>query len=251
MAEHIEAIERNLAAMLEKQRRDALAYTVLIVLATPVFVAIIALVVMTMVGFVVTHLHGVRITNAVAFYTTTNAFLAYMIVFVLVNANRARDDFRLEATWIAGVTLFVILMAATYATPLPQTHPLGFALAYIAMGLVVLGLVGQVKLPDDIAQMPQGENLFLVLTLAVSGFVVTAYGQIVGSSWLWRSPKSDELRLGAWLLCKLAADPDSAVSSDAVTGPMTDLLVRLQLIGVTSGGAALTAKGLAFVRSVE
>lgn len=251
MAAEIETVERKLARMLETERRDAMVYTALTVLATPVFVAIAALVVMATAGFVLTRLHGVRIASAVAFYTTTNAFLAYMIVFVLVNANRSLSEFRFETTWIAGVALFVVLMAATYAAPLPQTHPLGFALAYIVMGLVVLGLIGQVRLPDDIAQVPKGENLFFALILAVSGFIVTAYGQIAHSSWLWVPPKPDEVRLGAWLLCKLATDPDSAISSDAVTGRIAEVLVRLKLIGVTEAGAALTHKGLEFMRGVK
>ncbi len=251
MAEHIEAIERNLAAMLEKQRRDAITYTVLIVLATPVFVAITALAVVALSGYVLMHLWRSTVPNTILFYTGVSAFLAYMIVFVLVHSSRSMHEFTLEPAWIAGTVLFVVLLTLTYGTSILRTHPVLFGIAYTLAGLLILGLIGQVKLPDDIAQMPQGENLFLTLILAVSAFIVTAYGQILGSSWLWRSPQPDELRLGAWFLCKLAADPDTAISSDALTGPMADLLVRLQLIGVTPGGAALTPKGLAFVRSAE
>jgi hypothetical protein len=245
----MEAVERRLAAVLERERRDAMVYTVLTVLATPVFVAMAALVVMAAAGFLLSRVPGVEIQDAVAFYTAANAFLAYMIVFVLFGGRRAADEFQFEAAWIAGVVLFLFLLAATYATPLPQVYPVGFALAYIVTGLLVLGVIGQVKLPDDITQMPEGENFFLALILVVSGFIVTAYGQVFGSSWLWVPPKGDEVRLGAWLLCRLAADPDRAMASDAVQGRIVGILVRLRLIGVTDAGAALTHKGLEFMRT--
>ena len=245
----METVERRLAAVLEKERRDAIGYTVLTVLATPLFVAMAALVVMMATAYVF-HLQGVQIPNATAFYTATSAFLAYMIVFVLINAHRSRDQFEFEPVWIAGVALFLVVLAATYATPLPQVYPVGFALAYIVTGLLVLGLIGQVELPADVAQMPQkGEHFLLALILAVSGFIVTAYGQIARSSWLWAPAKPDEVRLGAWLLCKLADDPDGTMSGDAVKGRIVDILVRLKLIGVTEAGAALTHKGLEFMRA--
>jgi len=245
----METVERRLAAALERERRDAMAYTVLTVLATPVFVTMAALVVMAAAGFLLSGVPGVEIRDAVAFYTAANAFLGYMIVFVLFGGRRAADEFQFEAAWIAGVALFGVLLAATYVTPWPQSHPLGFALAYALCGLVVLGLIGQVRLPDDITQMPEGENFFLALILVVSGFIVTAYGQVFGSSWLWVPPKGDEVRLGAWLLCRLAADPDRAMASDAVQGRIVGILVRLRLIGVTDAGAALTHKGLEFIRT--
>lgn len=249
MTTDIETVERRLAAVLARERRDAMAYMVLTVLATPVFVTMAALVVTAMAGFLLSRVPGVEIRDAVAFYTAANAFLGYMIVFVLFSGRRAVDEFPFQAAWIAGVALSGVLLAATYVTPLPQSHPVGFALAYAMGGLVVLGLIGQVKLPDDITQMPEGENFFLALILAVSGFIVTAYGQIAGSSWLWVPPKADEVRLGAWLLCKLTADPDRALSSDAVQGRIVGILVRLKLIGVTEAGAALTHKGLEFIRT--
>jgi hypothetical protein len=213
----LETVERRLAAVLERERRDAMAYTVLIVLATPVFVTMAALVVMAAAGFLLSRVPGVEIRDAVAFYTAANAFLGYMIVFVLFGGRRAADEFQFEAAWIAGVALFGVLLAATYVTPWPQSHPLGFALAYALCGLVVLGLIGQV----------------------------------FGSSWLWAPPKGDEVRLGAWLLCKLAADPDRAMASDAAQGRIVGILVRLRLIGVTDAGAALTHKGLEFMRGVK
>ena len=62
-------------------------------------------------------------------------------------------------------------------------------------------------------------------------------------------PKDEEIRLGVWLLDKLAADPDIALGGEAAKHRIFNLLVRLKLVGVTEAGAALTAKGLDFIRT--
>jgi hypothetical protein len=222
------------------------------VLATPVFVALAAGLVMALACFVFLN-DGYSLVNfeVAAFYTTTNLFLAYMIVFVLLQSNWDLSEFKFDKLWIAGVVLFFLLLALTYGTSFPQVVPVGFGLVYMAVGVLVLGLIGQVKLPPDIAEMPKGDHLFLALILAISGFIVTAYGQIGRGSWLWTPPKDDEIKVGAWLLGKMAADPNSAPGHEAMQGRIVDLLVRLKLIGITEAGAALTPKGLEFIRAVS
>ena len=247
---NVDVMERHLRTVLERERHDALVYTVLIVLATPVFVTLAGgtVMVVTSVLFLFGG-HSLLDFNAVAFYTTANFFLAYMIVFVLVRSSRSPDEFEFDKWWIAGVILFMLLLVLTYGTPFPQGRPGGFGVVYAVFGLVILGLIGQVKLPSDVTEIPEGDHVFLVFILAISGFVVAAYGQIGRGSWLWRPPKDDEIKVGAWLLRQMAADPDTALSAEAMHGPIVEILICLKLIGITEAGAALTPEGLEFIRT--
>ena len=249
----VDVIERELRQVLEQERRDALEYTVLTVLATPAFVALAAGAVAMLVAcvFLYSGNLGNRLFEPVTFFTMVNLFLAYMIVFVLVQSNRDLAEFTFDKFWMGGVVLFVLLLVLTYGTYFLQAAPLAFGLVHAVIALIILGLLGQVRLPPDIAEMPEGEHTLLALLLAVSGFVVSAYGQIGRGVWLWRLPTDDQIKVGAWLLGKMAVDPDRAVGSDAMRGPIVDVLVRLDFIGVTEAGAALTPKGLEFVRAAN
>ncbi len=101
----------------------------------------------------------------------------------------------------------------------------------------------------DVRERPDHENVLLTLILACSGFILRAYGEVGRCSWLWVPPKDHEIKVGAWLLRRMASDPDSALSGTAMHGRIVDLLIRFKLIGVTDAGAALTPKGLEFIRT--
>lgn len=243
-------VENALRKLFRDERSEALGYSILIVLATPVFVALAAALVALTSGVAIVRSDlSVTHFDAQTFYTATSLFLAYMIVFVLLKSSPSRTELQFHKPWIAAVVLFGLLLALTYGTSWVRDWPAGFGVIYAVLGLFVLGLLGHVDLLPEVLETPDEENALLALILACSGFIIRAYGEVGRGSWLWVPPGDDEIKIGAWLLRRMASDPDSALSGTAMHGRIMDLLIRLRLIGVTEAGAALTPKGLEFIHT--
>jgi hypothetical protein len=262
----IESVTRSLQVVLQKERREALVYTLLTVLCTPAFVAIASLVIACAAVYFLRRSIG-PIDRAMAMYTGVIIFLAWAIASVPVNAQRSPTGFAADRTWRAGVAVFLVLLVITYATPLHEHHPLLFGAAYVALSLLALGLAGQTQLnhpppdvlrdypapeilrhysrPDILRQAPRIEGF----PLAVAGFVVAAYGELLSASWLWVPPKPHEVRLAARVLCRLAAESDRPLAPDTAGDRVVRLLFRLRLIEVAQRQLRLTPKGLDFLRT--
>ena len=249
----IARVERHLAAALEQERRDAVTYTILTVLCTPAFVALAALVVTFVVAFVMGYVFGrfhYRFESEVlAFYTVVSMFLGYMLVFVLVNSSDMYGEFAFHPMWLAGACVFVVLLVLTYLTPLPEATPVLFGVGYAVAGVVVLGLIGQVELPRRITDGTGGYDDVYALLLAVSSFIVAAYGEIFRGSWLWVPPKPFEVRVGARVLGRLVDDPTDPLHPSAVEGRVATLLGKLRLVQTADEGLVISPKGLDFVRT--
>jgi len=240
-------IERHLRALLDKERREALAYAVLTVLGMPAFIVIASF----LVGLFVLAKIPASWNSATAIYIGFTGFLAYTITFVLTGGG---FPFRLETPdplCLVAAGFGIVLFLLTFLTPIREWVPVAFGVFYAVGAFVILGLLGRAWMKRPIDDNFNTQDLHCGLVAAVSGFVVLAYGEVLHSSWLWMPPKDEEIRLGAWLLDKLAADPDTALGSEAVKHRIFDLLVRLKLVGVTEGGGALTAKGLDFIRTAR
>ncbi len=244
----VDIVQRRLAAVLEKERRGAIVYVVLTVALTPVFVAVAALVVTGVAGYVFLRDRAAFDLEPMVFYTAVNVFLAYVIVFVLANSGSRWPQIRLDSMWLAGTVVFLTLLVATYATPIMQRHPSWLAAGYAVGGILILGLMGQVSLADRVTMSPNAETGLLAFLLAVTGFILAAYREVGRGSWLWVPPKPDEIRLGAWVLCKLALEMSGPWSDDPAQRRIVDVLRRLKFLQVMGDRLVLTAKGLDFVR---
>ncbi|OHB72937.1 MAG: hypothetical protein A2Z25_24800 [Planctomycetes bacterium RBG_16_55_9] len=112
---------------------------------------------------------------------------------------------------------------------------------------MVLGLLGRVQMEQPERDETSRVGAFLSLFLALFGFIADSYGEITRGSWLWFPPKPEEVRLGAWLLCKLALEKTMPLDVRSVPRRILNMLCRLKLVQVTDRKLKLTIKGSDFV----
>lgn len=244
----IDKVERNLAAVLDRERRDAIAYTLLTVLATPFFVILASVAAFVLFAYIFRHSNYYSL-DASAIYTGINLFLAFMVVSALSGWTFPYKIDEIDKTWLAATGTYFVLLFLTYGTTLFQHSAFFFGIVYAVAAFLVLALLGQVYMNRRTTDGGSAEENFLSLVLAVAGFIAMSYGEIIHSSWLWVPPKPDELRVGAWLLCKLAAEQSRPLDSRAVQGRILRPLHRLKFVQVTENGLSLTPKGLDFVEA--
>lgn len=234
-------VEQRLAAVISKERRAAISYTLLTVLCTPAFVVLGSLVVLLVLVYVL-HFADHNI-DARGIYTGTNIFLAGMLIFVLRCSNPPEEPHAFDKAWLAAVIVFILPFTLTYATGLSERFPVLFAIVYGVLGFMVLGLLGHVQIDQPDPDESSGERMFVSLILALCGFVTMAYGEVTRSSWLWFPPKPDELRIAAWILCKLSIEKTAPLDARPVSRRVLNMLSRLKLVQVTDRKLKLTLKG--------
>lgn len=241
----LQEVEKRLSVVLEKERREAIGYTVLTVLCTPAFVAMASVVFFLVFVYVFQQIDYDM--GASAIYMGFNIFLASMIVFVLRQSNPPEEPGDFDKGWLAAVGLFLILLILTYVSGLRERLPVFFGIVYTILGFLVLGLLGSVQMKSPVVEDTGRHNVFISLVLAVSGFIAMSYGEIMFGSWLWFPPKPDEVKLCAWILCKLAEDETWTLSNRAEHERIVRILARLKFLQITENKIELTAKGLDFV----
>jgi hypothetical protein len=227
--------------MISEERREAIGYTLLTVLCTPVFVLLASLVALLILAYVL-HFADYDI-DARGIYTGINIFLAYMLVFVLRRSNPPEEPHAFDRVWLAAVIVFILPLILTYATGLPERVPVLFAIVYAVLAFLVLGLLGNVQIEQPDPDEADGEGMFPSLILALSAFIAMSYGEVTRSSWLWFPPKPDELRIAAWILCKLAMERAAPLDARPVPRRILNMLSRLKLVQVTEYKLRLTLKG--------
>lgn len=245
----IRQVEQRLAAVISKERREVIGYTLLTVLCTPAFVVLASLAGMFILFYVFRY--SDYHIGAIGIYTGVNIFLAYMLMFVLMRSNPPEDPNEFDNTWLAGVVVFLFLILLTYATSLRIRFPLFFGILYSLLGFLVMGLLGHVQINKPVTDDSSSENQFLSLLLAIAGFIAMAYGEIAHGSWLWIPPNPDEVRLAAWILCKLAVEIPAPFDSRLAPRHILNLLSRLKLVHMTEGKLKLTLKGADLVTMAD
>ena len=244
----VDKVTKCLAGTLERRRREAIAYAILTVLCTPVFVVIAGLTVAALVAVLLQRSASGVESDAMAFYTAANGFLGYMIVFVLTRSQESRGLFEFHSAWIAATSIFIGLILATYLTAQPEMRPVAFGVLYACGGLLILGLLGQVPLPLCDSPNCVERDGFFSCVLAVSEFIVSAYGDIFSSSWLWRPPEAGRIQLAGLFLLRAAEDGRDPPREDLVDGRTLDLLCRLKLVEIEEHEVRLTFRGQEFLR---
>jgi hypothetical protein len=242
----IAQVEQRLAVVISDSRRKAIGYTVLTVLCTPAFLLLASLLFLLVLAYVFRFVD--YDVDARGLYMGINIFLAGMIILVLKASNPPEDPHDFDKTWLAAVIVFILPLFLTHATGLPERIPVLYAIIYSVLAFVVLGLLGRVQMEQPARDPTSGENAFLSFILALSGFIAMSYGEITRGSWLWFPPKPEEVRLGAWLLCKLAIEKTMPLDAQSVPKRILNMLVRLKLVRVMDRKLRLTLKGQDFVR---
>jgi len=234
-------VEQRLVAVISKERQKAIRQTLLIVLCTPAFVALASLMALFVLVYFLRFADSDIDTRGI--YTGMNVFLAIMLIFVLRCSNPPEEPHEFDRMWLAAAIVFILPLALTHATGLPERIPVLFAILYALLAFLVLGLLGQVQIEQPVHDDSDHQNPFASLILAVFGFIATAYGQMLRGSWLWFPPTTDELRLGAWVLCSLALENASPLEARAVPKRILNMLSQLKLIQVRGRKLKLTLKG--------
>ena len=244
----VSQIEKRLSEILYRERREAIGYTVLTMLCTPVFAAIVGLVSWIVVGFVL--IRPNYDIDVKAFYTGLNFFLALMIVFVFKYTNPTEQPHDFNKNWLVAVLVFILLIFITYATKFPERFLIGFGIIYAGAGLFILGLLGKVFAEGPYIEYDNREGQLFSLILALMSFVVMSYGELFSGSWLWIPPKPDEVRVCAWILCTLALENNMPLHrSSSVSKRVLYILYRLKYVQVKEGILELTSKGRDLVLS--
>jgi len=242
-------IEQRLAAVLKKERRDAICYALLTVLCTPFFVVLISLAVMIMVAYI--YQYADLDISARTFYTCLTLFLATMATFVRWDSHPTEGLVLFDLTWLAGVGVLLLLVYVTFATSLIETKPNTFAILYTVAGFITLVLFGRVYMKSPLTEDVDSEDPYRSLPLVIFGFVAMAYGEIASGSWLWIPPDEDDIRVAAWILCKLALEDQWSLDSRSAERPILNLLFRLKYIQIKDGKLQLTYRGYSFVTAAN
>jgi hypothetical protein len=243
----VEMVATRLAAVLAKARKEAMAYTVLTVLCTPAFVAIVSFLVAGLLVYVLNE-SRYRIDNAQAIYAGMTVFI--VSTFGLATTNTVRSSsLAFDRRWLAGGAALLALVIVTYATPLRNESPVLFGIVYFMLGFLVLGLAGRTQANHPAESSLDEAPTFRALVLVVSDFVLAAYGELFSASWLWFPPKPHEIRIAARVLCRLGATPTGTLHECVVDDRIECLLHRLGLAERTNQQLHLTPKGLDFVQA--
>ena len=119
---------------------------------------------------------------------------------------------------------------------------------FAGIGFLILGLTGRVYMDMPVMDFTGRENPIFAFILAMSGFIAMAYGELFSSSWLWIPPKPDEVRVGAWILHKLAAEKSWRIDNRREHGRALNFLVRLKLAKINDNKLEISEKGLDLIR---
>ena len=117
----------------------------------------------------------------------------------------------------------------------------------IIAGLVILVLMGSAYMNNPVPEESNTENPILSFLLLVSAFIAMSFGEISRGSWLFFPPKPDEIRVSAWILCKLAMDNTWRLDSRNEQRRVLSILARLKLVKMTNNKLRLTSKGRNFI----
>lgn len=245
----IKQVEQRLAEVIGNKRREEIGYTLLVVLCTPICVAIVSGVVYLSVVIVLSQF-DVYI-DSMEIYTGFNIFLAYMVMFVLWYSSPHNESRIFNQILLVAIIMFVLLIILTYATRLMEQSPYLFGVIYTLVGFLVLCLLGRVPIdhPDSVVDEPN--NVFLPFILVLPAFIAMSYGEITRRSWLWIPPGPDELSIAAWFLYKLKFGRDGPLKSQAVPKRVLNMLIRLKFVRVRKRTLKLTLKGRDFLKAIS
>ncbi|KAB0670337.1 hypothetical protein F6V30_09295 [Oryzomonas sagensis] len=264
-------LRTKLRELYASTRSDAKLFAVLTVLLTPLAVALFILMLLFVLAFVdlpvIDHL-GYRLS----FVTGVNLCLAFMIASYFLRPKeqyQRQDD---DTAWlVAAGGLFCCILTISYATPLSRTHPGWFWPSCLLLALAMLGCVGHAYEPKDDYYLGWTAGPFLIdnpftiqddidrahmglgFVVSISHLILSSYGEIFGSRWLWRGMGESELSTSVTLLRGLATRDTSEAMAHVralARGSAADsvrALVKLELVVIDKGFPRLSRKGREFL----
>ena len=247
---------------LQRNRRDALTYSIGAILLTPLFLFLALLgVAMAMIyadlPFVDYAGYGVSIT------TGANVFVAWML-FINFRKNASWHHQPKDKRWLWGALLsFGVMLLLSYGTSMPNTAPVAFLVFYVVGMLAVFGCLGRLYMPrndyylglwhglfDDFTTIQDDfdrGHLSLGFATAFPNAIIMAYAEILSSSWLWRPLSERELIAASEVLYGLMINDRDRVERMVVRDRALYALNRLEYVKTLSGSIELTLKGKDFL----
>ncbi|BBA70055.1 hypothetical protein [Geobacter sulfurreducens] len=260
-------IRDRLRLSLDSARHDTATFAMLTVVLTPIFMVVGTIfLVFTLMIVDVPVVDHLGYDASVA--TGANLSLAFMAASYFLRPKQDYQRGRRGYPWlVVGASLFCVLLGISYGTTLPATAPGLFWSLYLVFALAMLGCIGHVYEPHDdyyvgwvagpvliddpftIEDDIDRAHLSLGLVGALSHLILSSYGEIFGSLWLWRGLKDHELSASVEFLKALAAkDPNRARTrmlsvGNASARDIMRALQKLEMILVVDGAPRLSMKG--------
>lgn len=246
-----------------KDRHDALVFSLLTVLLTPVFLAIAVVLIVAMAYYAdlpfVDYLGFWK-----SFLTGLNLSLTFMFIAFFVTPRRRPK--RADLAWVGGAILLFGLMAALcYGTKLVSTSPGLFWPVYGGLVIGMFGFLGHAYEPKDdyylgwwggriddpftIEDDVNRAHVALGFAAAFPRLLVGSYAEIFGSLWVWRGLEPVELSAATDVLHALASC-DFQRSADRLrrlpphsAARVVRALGKLKLVRTGPDGPRLTSEG--------
>lgn len=261
----------ELRAILDKERHDAVVFSLLTVILTPVFIILGVILIMYALIYVdlplIDHL-GYRLSIV----TGVNLAIGFMVVSCLLTPKARDNKSQFDILWVAiALGFFCMLLILSYETSLAQSNPPLFWLIYLLLAFSLLGCIGHAYEPrdDHYLGMKQGPaivdnpftikddidraHFYLGFALSMSCLVLESYASIFGSTWLWRRLKEPELSVAVALLTALSVN-DAACAKSSLHSlnkssalNLVRTLVKLEMIEIKNGFPRLCGKGREFL----
>src|SRR6185369_310199 len=268
-------IDRALRAKLRdtcaSARRDAGTFAILTVLLTPL--ALTAAVLMLFFALALVDLPVIdHLGYALSVVTGVNLCLAFMLGAYFLRPKEEYQRQGSDDTWLlVAFGLFCVILALSYCTPLAKSHPALFWPVYLLLTLTMLGCVGYAYVPGDdyylgwtagplLMDNPftlqddiDRAHIGLGFAVSIAHLILSSYGEIFGSRWLWRGLEERELAASVALLQGLAARDASGLMSrirELSRGAAADIvraMVKLELVVMDKGKPRLSLKGREFL----
>jgi len=266
------ALRTKLQEFYASARSDAALFAVLTVVLTPfavAFAVLLLLFALTLVDLPVVDHMGYRLS----FVTGANMCLAFMAASYFLRPKEQYQRQDKDTTWLLlAFGLFGVILALSYATALPQTHPELFWPLYLLLALVMLGCIGHAYEPKDdyylgwtagpllmddpftIQDDIDRAHIGLGFAVSMAHLILDSYGTIFGSRWLWHGLQESELTTSVAFLQGLATRDAAGVMSHMqalAKGSAADsvrVLVKLDLVVIDKGHPRLSMKGREFLK---
>lgn len=268
----IRALRATLRERCAAARKDAIVFSVLTVLLTPV--ALLVFVFSLILAYGLVHRGWVdHLFDTHSFLAGANLCLAFMGASYFLRPKPKYMSHSDDDTWaFAGVGIFCGILAFSYLSPLPVAHATLFWSVYFILVTFMLGCFGKAYEPHDdyylgwvvgpyIIDNPftlrddiDRAHISLGFASSIANLILESYGGVFGSAWLWRGLPESELNDAVTVVRKLDL-LDYAGATDHIREPraaanILRALAKLELVSFEHGRLKLAAKGRDFIRDV-
>jgi len=257
------ATAEALSEALRQSGKDAVSFALLTLLITPFLLVLAAGGVVVAVAYMAPAL--LRGSSPTA---TGMAALMLFLAFAFVSSWPKCRAQGATGHLSAAAGVYVALLVLTVMA-LKSDHVSGaFIALYVALVIVILGLLGRGYTPRDSYYLGLYGGRFddpftyrddadrahvgIGCAMAIPGLLLDSIGQAVSTSWLWRGVSPDVVRASTKVLMGVAAGRGSETlrSVGAQRGVVLRVLKRLDLVQIRKNDLRLTENGIKFLKEV-